>query len=268
MGWQFPGSLRNFSPRIPQNPVCRGAIGCRLVHVSGRDGIRHQHVHAAVAQRRSSFGFRNVAPFLLSDPDWPFGCTTRRDSSPPRLPNWKRSCFWSRHVHYRLPHAGAHHLRAWPHRHPWARWFWRREPLMTRRRGASWPSSSQSFGAGLAVAIRAKMRAAHCMESLCRQSDGASWCIWAGQWIARADSPRHAGVGPDAFALAAFLTDTIGIHAVFGGFILGAAMPRGTSPGNCSARSNRSRSCSYSRCSSHLFRPQYPARPGEQSAML
>ena len=40
-------------------------------------------------------------------------------------------------------------------------------------------------------------------------------------------TPTLLGVTLMLFALAAWTTDTIGIHAVFGGFILGAAMPRG-----------------------------------------
>ena len=40
-------------------------------------------------------------------------------------------------------------------------------------------------------------------------------------------TPAMLGVVLMLFSMAAWLTDAIGIHAVFGGFILGAAMPRG-----------------------------------------
>ena len=53
------------------------------------------------------------------------------------------------------------------------------------------------------------------------------------------------------FALAAWAMDAIGLHAVFGGFLLGTAMPRGCfARGSCSASSSHSPWSSCSRCSS------------------
>ena len=67
---------------------------------------------------------------------------------------------------------------------------------------------------------------------------------------------RAGGLTPTAlavvlmlFMLAGWLTDAIGLHTVFGGFLLGVAMPR-CSRASCDASSSRSPLCSSCRCSS------------------
>ncbi|MFO1459178.1 MAG: cation:proton antiporter [Verrucomicrobiota bacterium] len=85
-----------------------------------------------------------------------------------------------------------------------------------------------SFGAGLAVAIKAIAGGA--LYGVLMLTVGRRLLVHLGGAVDRAGrlTPAMLGLVLMLFALAAFLTDTIGIHAVFGGFILGAAMPRGT----------------------------------------
>lgn len=57
--------------------------------------------------------------------------------------------------------------------------------------------------------------------------DAAAWCILA---VVRPDAPLSASLLAlvlALFSLSAFAMDAIGIHAVFGGFLLGAVLPRG-----------------------------------------
>ena len=63
--------------------------------------------------------------------------------------------------------------------------------------------------------------------------------------------------------LAAWLTDIIGMHAVFGGFILGIAMPRGRVRPGIAAQARTLRRGVPAADVLHLLRPQHAARHGE-----
>lgn len=84
-----------------------------------------------------------------------------------------------------------------------------------------------SFGAGPLVAVKAI--AGGVLYGVFTLTVGRRLLTRLGAATDRAGSltPALLSVTLMLFALAAWVTDAIGIHAVFGGFILGAAMPRG-----------------------------------------
>lgn len=82
--------------------------------------------------------------------------------------------------------------------------------------GGSWGGAYAAIGGGVAFALFMMFLGARLLRGLAR--------------YARPDaplSPTLLAVVLVLFALSAFAMDAIGIHAVFGGFLLGAVMPRG-----------------------------------------
>jgi Kef-type K+ transport system membrane component KefB len=84
-----------------------------------------------------------------------------------------------------------------------------------------------SFGAGPSVAVIAI--GGGVLYALVVTTAGRRGLVLLKNKVERAGrlTPNMLGVVLMLFMLAAWITDSIGIHAVFGGFILGAAMPRG-----------------------------------------
>jgi Kef-type K+ transport system membrane component KefB len=84
-----------------------------------------------------------------------------------------------------------------------------------------------SFGGGAVVAIKAI--AGGILYGVLMLTVGRKLLARLGEVADRAGkvSPQLLGVTLMLFMLACWVTDAIGIHAVFGGFILGVAMPRG-----------------------------------------
>lgn len=84
-----------------------------------------------------------------------------------------------------------------------------------------------SFGAGPIVAVKAIVGGV--LYGVLTLTLGRRLLTHLGHATEKAGrlTPTLLGITLMLFALAAWTTDTIGIHAVFGGFILGAAMPRG-----------------------------------------
>jgi Kef-type K+ transport system membrane component KefB len=84
-----------------------------------------------------------------------------------------------------------------------------------------------SFGGGSAIAVTAMVGGAAYAAFILTL--GRRWLARLGTATERAGrlAPHHLALTLMWFLLAAWFTDLIGLHAVFGGFLLGVAMPRG-----------------------------------------
>ena len=134
-----------------------------------------------------------------------------------------------RDVGDRVSRPCAHHPRArhMPARR-WVRWRSPQARPMTPSRGAFWQSSWRASIRTSAIAVSAIVGGALYAAAGARRASAAACETGSGPLSATgASGQAHSTLVLGLLMAGAWFTDAIGIHAVFGAFIMGVAMPRG-----------------------------------------
>ena len=184
--------------------------------------------------------FRANAPSAVAGRSPASSCLSRRRGrhavfmkvpgcSPPASRNSMRRCSWAPHRHHRFPVLARIIQERGAHGSLIATLSWSAPPLVTRLPGACWKSAWSLARDRASPSSRSRWRlplGGHDLPRtphvrVARTPCGARACLGPAPQHHRLAGPRSCvhGVG--------VVRRLLGLHAVFGGFLIGTAMPRG-----------------------------------------